>query len=176
MRDHSISKHRRRRWRFRTWPNFGIESFLLARRNDRIAGCLAPYDADPFKRTRVLGYYDRMRWIRLAFDAGAMLLRYPALPRPGETFRFRFLSHLEIDGDDPAILHDLVRAAYREHAQDNLHFLSAMIPRGSPLERAFRGFAINRTEMTVYAVTLPGGRFADRSFSTMHPGFEMTLS
>jgi hypothetical protein len=166
----------RLRARFHTWPNFGLDSFLLARTDGRISGCLAPFDADPFKRTRVLGYYRQMRWIRIGFDLGSKVMRYPALPRPGETFRFRFLSHLEIDGDDPAILRDLLLQAYREHASDRIHFLSAMIPRGSPLERAFAGFTVNRTPMTVYAVTLPDSRFASRDYVTMKPGFEMALS
>lgn len=167
----------RLRDRFRLWPGFGIDSFLLARDpKGRIAGCFAPFDTSPFKRTRVLGYYQHMRWVRLAFDLGAKLLRYPALPPPGETFRFRFLSHLEIVGEDPGVLRDLLLAAYREHRDDRLHFLSAMIPRGSPLEGAFRGFTVNRTPMTLYAVTLPDGRFAGRDLTTMRPGFEMALS
>jgi len=166
----------RLRARFHTWPNFSLESFLLARVNGRIAGCLAPFDTDPFKRTRVLGYYQKMRWIRLAFDMGAKVMRYPALPRPGETFRFRFLSHLEIEGDDQGLLHDLLLEAYRRYEHERLHFISAMIPRGSALEPAFRGFTVNRTFMTVYAVSLPDGRFASRDFSTVRPGFEMALS
>jgi hypothetical protein len=166
----------RLRARFHTWPNFGLDSFLIARREGKICGCLAPFDTDPFKRTRVLGYYRRMRWVRSVFDLGAKVMRYPALPPPGESFRFRFLSHLEIDGDDPAILRDLLLEAYREHAAERIHFLSAMIPRGSPLEPAFSGFTVNRTPMTVYAVTLPDSRFASKPFETLRPGFEMALS
>jgi hypothetical protein len=166
----------RLRARFHTWPNFSLDSFLLARDGGRITGCLAPFDTDPFKRTRVLGYYQKMRWVRLAFDLGAKVLRYPALPRPGDTFRFRFLSHLEIEDDDPAILHDLLLEAYRRYGHERLHFISAMIPRGSRLEQAFRGFTVNRTFMTVYAVSLPDSRFSGREFSTVRPGFEMALS
>ncbi len=167
----------RLRGRFESWPGFSLESFLLARDSaGRIAGCVAPFDTAPFKRTRVLGYHRHMRWVRLFFDLGAKVLRYPQLPAPGETFRFLFLSHLEIEGDDPAILRDLLLEAYRAHRSERLHFLSLMIPRGSRLEAAVRGFTVDRTPMTVYAVTLPDGRFATRDFATLRPGFEMALS
>jgi RimJ/RimL family protein N-acetyltransferase len=161
--------------RLETWP-LAVDSFLIARRSGRIAGCAAPFDTDPFKRTRVLGYYGRMRWIRTAFDLGAAVLRYPPLPAPGETFRFAFLSHLEVRDDDPAVLRDLLLEAYRQRAGDGLHFLSAMVPRGSPLARAFSGFTVNRTPMTIYSVTLADGPHAERDFETMRPGFEMALS
>lgn len=163
--------------RFRTWPGFSIESFLLVRdARGRIAGCTAPFDTTSFKRTRVLGYYDHMRWVRRFFDLGAKLLRYTPLPAPGDTFRFAFLSHLEIEGDDPGLLKDLLLQCYRELRPKKLHFLSAMIPRGSPLARAFSGFTVNRTPMTVYSVTLPDSPYEARSFVTQKPGFEMALS
>lgn len=163
--------------RFRTWPGFSVESFLIVRdAGGRIAGCTAPFDTDPFKRTRVLGYYDHMRWVRRFFDLGAKVFRYTPLPPPGETFRFAFLSHLEVEGDDPSVLRDLLLECYRGLRHENLHFVSAMIPRGSPLAGAFSGFTVNRTPMTLYSVTLPDSPYADRSFRTQKPGFEMALS
>lgn len=163
--------------RFARWPGFGLESFFIARDGQgRIAGTVAPWDTQSFKRTRVLGYHEGMRWVRLAFDLGARVGRFRKLPPPGDCFDFSFLSHLEVEGDDPAILRDLLLEAYRALRGSGQHFMSAMIPRGSPLEAAFRGFTVNRTGMTVYAVTLPDSRFSDFDFATQHPGFEMALS
>jgi hypothetical protein len=163
--------------RFALWPGFGIESFLVARDpSGRIVGTLAPWDPSSMKRTRVLGYHGQMRWVKLGFDLAARLFRFPPLPPPGECFRFAFLSHLEIADDDPAVLRALLRAAYAELRPEGLHFMSAMIPRGSPLEAAFSGFMVNRTAMTVYSVALPGSPHAERDFRTLHPGFEMALS
>lgn len=163
--------------RLRTWPGFGLEQFLLAKDpQGRIIGCCAPWDSQEVKRTRVLGYHGSMRWVRTAFDLGAKVLRYPPLPPPGECFRFAFLSHLEVQDDDPAVLHDLYLAAYERLRPTGLHFISAMIPVGSPLERAAKGFTVTRTPMTVYAVTLPGSRYEGYDFRTSRPGFEMALS
>ena len=163
--------------RLSTWPGLTLESFLLARdARGEIVGTLAPFDPSPLKRTRVLGYHGQMRWVRLFFDAAATVARFPTLPPPGSVFRFAFLSHLEIRDDDPAVLHDLLLEAYRRMRPERRHFMSAMIPRGSPLELAFRGFMLQRTRMTLYGVTLPGSRFAELDLATQRPGFEMALS
>lgn len=162
--------------RFEHWPDFSIESFLLALDDGgRIVGTLAPWNTHPFKRTRVLGYHGHMWWVKTVFDLGAAVLRYPPLPKAGDCFDFVFLSHLEIVDDDPAVLRDLLLAAYAELDGTGLHFMSAMIPRGSPLQAAFSGFTVNRTDMTIYAVSMPGAEKRD-SWETMHPGFEMALS
>lgn len=163
--------------RLSTWPDFSIDSFFVALDpHDNIIGTAAPWNTHSFKRTRVLGYYDEMKRVQRVFNLGAAVLRYPPLPPPGQCLDFAFLSHLEIEGDDPWVLRDLVRGAYRDLRTQRLHFISAMIPRGSPLEHAFSGLVVNRTPMTVYSVALADGPHTDRDFSTMHPGFEMALS
>lgn len=163
--------------RLATWPGLRLEHFLIARDGrGRIAGCLAPWDSREVKRTRVLGYHRGMRWMRAGFDLAAKLRGFEPLPVPGDCFRFAFASHLEIAGDDPAVLHDLLLAAYARHRHEGLHFLAAMIPRGSPLERAFKGFMLQRTPMTLYSITTEASRWHDRDLATSRPGFEMALS
>lgn len=163
--------------RLSTWPGFSLGDFLLARNaGGRIVGCLAPWDTGSFKRTRVLGYHGRMAFIRRAYNLMAALRGFVPLPAPGECFRFPFLTHLEIEGDDPAILRDLLLAAYQKYLGTGAHFLSAMIPRGSKLEAAFDGFMVDRTAMTLYAVHARNTRFDDMDFRTQNPGFEMALS
>lgn len=162
--------------RIALWPGFAIGDFLIAEDGDRITGCLAPWDTGSFKRTRVLGYHGGMAWQRRLFDLGARVRGYPPLPRPGDCFRFAFLSHLEVDGDDPAVLRALLLAAYARLRRSGLHFISAFVPRGSPLAAAFRGFFTTRTAMTLYAVHPPDSPWAAVDLTTLHPGFEMALS
>ena len=165
------------RRRLATWPGFRLEDFLLARGpTGGIVGCLAPWDTSAVKRTRVLGYHGQMAWVKRGFDVGATVLRWPRLPEPGDCFRFAFLTHLEVDGDDPDVLNALLRAAYRRLRPQRLHFMSALVPVGSPLEAAFGGFTVQHTAMTLYAVHRASSPLADRDFRTLHPGFEIALS
>jgi hypothetical protein len=196
--------------RLGSWPGLELEHFLLAREGGRLVGCLAPWDSGPVKRTRVLGYHGRFRWVKRAMDVGSRLLRFPALPKVGDCFRFDWLTHLEVD--DPGVFHDLLRAAYRSRwarrpqmitsarsgparpkfrpcglrppnatvgrslSGPSPQFLAAMIPRGSPLQAGLRGFFVQHTPMTLYAVHARGSRWEARSFLTDRPGFEMALS
>lgn len=161
--------------RFELWPDFGIESFFLAHdAGGRIIGTIAPWNTHAFKRTRVLGYHQHMRWVKMAFDLGAAVFRYPPLPDPDDCFDFAFLSHVEVD--DPAVFRDLLLAAYGALRPERLHFLSAMIPVGDPLASAFGRLTVNRTAMTVYSVTLGGGSATPPDLRTLRPGFEMALS
>ncbi|HEY2518117.1 MAG TPA: hypothetical protein VGI39_44915 [Polyangiaceae bacterium] len=163
--------------RFRTWPGFGPESFFLSRdARGRVDGCLAPWNTAPFKRTRVLGYHGEMRLVRAGYDLAARLRGFRKLPAPGECFDYSFLTHLAVKDDDPAILKDLLLAAYTELYPTGQHFLSAMVPRGSRLAEAFRGFQINRTAMTLYSVAGPDSPWSQRDLRTLRPGFEMALT
>ncbi len=163
--------------RLEIWPEFSIGSFFLALdAQDNIIGTAAPWNTHTFKRTRVLGYYDSMKNVKRLFNAGATVLRYPALPEPGDCLNFAFLSHLEINDDDPRILRDLLRAIYRDYTKERLHFVSAMIPRGSALEQAYSGFVTDRTAMTVYSVALGESSYAERDFGCEYSGFEMAIS
>lgn len=162
--------------RLSLWPGLSLSDFLIARDGSRIVGCLAPWDTSIFKRTRVLGYRGSMLWQKRLFNLGAGLMRFPKLPPPGEHFRFVFLTHLEVDNDDAAIFRELLLAAYARLRDRGLHFMSAFVPRGSPLTPAFKGFMTTRTAMTLYSVHRPDSRFADVDLTTLRPGFEMALS
>lgn len=162
--------------RLAAWPGLSLDRFVVAKSSGgRIVGCAAPYDSAPFKRTRVLGYHGSMKWLRALHDGMVTVRGGVKLPKPGECFRFEFMSHLEV-GEDPSILSDLLAFVYRAHAASNLHFLSAMIPRGSALDGAFAGFMVTRTPMTVYGVALRGSEMSRFDFGTPRPGFEIALN
>jgi len=167
--------------RLEKWPGFSIEDFILVRDGrGALVGCCAPWDTSSFKRTRVLGYHGQMRSVKIGFDLGARVLGFTPLPAPGACFQFRFLTHLEVEDDDPGVLHDLLLAAYERHYDEReagWHFVSAMIPRGSRLAEAFRGFlGVQRTPMSLYSVHIPGSELESMDLRTFSPGFEMALS
>lgn len=162
--------------RLATWPGFSVGDFFLAERAGRLVGCLAPWDTEAFKRTRVLGYHREMRVVKVGFDLVARLMGWTRLPDPGDRFRFEFLTHLEVEDDDPDVLRDLLRAVYADRRARGLHFVAAMVPRGSRLDAAFREFSVQRTAMTLYVVHPADGPYAGRAWATLRPGFEMALS
>lgn len=163
--------------RFQHWPGFGPESFLLLRdRSGRLVGCAAPWDPSPFRRTRVVAYSPAMRAYRALHAGLARLWGEAPLPAPGGCFRYAFLTHCEVEGDEPALLEALVGAALERLRGSGLHFLGVMAPRGSPLQRALRGPWVHRTRLCLHSLALPDGPFAATDFSTARPGFELALA
>lgn len=163
--------------RFLHWPGFAPESFLLLRdRSGALVGCAAPWDPSPLRRMRVTSYSAPMRAYRMLHGGLARLRGASALPAPGEAFRFAFLTHCEVEDDDPALLEPLVAAAHGRLRGSGLNFLAVMAPRASPLQRALRGPFVHRTRLCLHTLSLEDGPFSGTDFSTARPGLEMALA
>lgn len=164
------------RRRLATWPGMRIEAFHLAERSTGSAvGVVAPWDSAPVKQTIVTGYGGPMQRVRFAHDLAARLLRRPRLPEPGEAFRYRYLTHLAVPSDDPAVLRALLDSAYAAARREGFHFLCAPAPVGDPLNSAYRGFIATDLRAQLHLVTLPDTPIPDTWRFERMPGFEMAL-
>lgn len=163
------------RRRLATWPGLSVSSFHLAELGGRVVGAVAPWDASPVKETIVAGYGGAMARVRFAHDVGARLLSRPLLPRPGEPFRYQYLTHLAVPSNDPRVLRALLASSYASARRERFHFLSACAPVGDPLNAAYRGYLTTDLRAQLYLVTLPDTSIPDALFSAPMPGFEMAL-
>jgi hypothetical protein len=163
------------RRRLATWPGLSIASFHLAEQAGRVVGVVAPWDASPVKQTVVAGYGRSMARIRFAHDVGARLLGRPLLPRPGEPFRYQYLTHLAVPSDDPRVLRALLASVHASARREGFHFLGACAPLGDPLNAAYRGFLTTDLRAELYLVTLPDTPIPEALLAAPMPGFEMAL-
>jgi hypothetical protein len=85
------------------------------------------------------------------------------------------LSHLEADGDDPAILRDLLMAVGRDRPTDDATHLSFLIPRGYKLGRALDGIRHHSAPVVFLLFCAPGSRWCNVDFRTLRPGLEPAL-
>ncbi len=164
------------RFRLDAWPEFGIENFFLAfDQGGRLVGVTAPWDAFALKRFRVMGYHGRMRWIKLGFNGLARLLRWQRLPAVGDVFRYLYLTHTSVAGEDPAVMASLLDAVYQAYHGQGYHFFSACLLEGDPLARAYKGYRTNGLPAALFAVSEPGHRYNTVDFGRGRPGLEMAL-
>lgn len=163
------------RRRIATWPGLHIESFLVAETAQGIAGVMAPWDAAPVKETVVAKYGGAMRRVQFAHDLAARALRRPLLPRPGEPFRYQYLTHVAVPSGEPAILRALLAFAHTSARSEGFHFLTACAPVGDPMDAAYRGFMATNLRAHLYLVTLPGTVIPESLLAGPMPGFEMAL-
>ncbi len=163
--------------RLEQWPGLSLNDFFILKDGDgQVLACAAPWDTEThLRRSRVMGYQGPMKWLRLAYNLEARLRGFPQLPSEGECFHFMYLTHLEVAGDDAALLNALLRGIYNDLRHLPLHFMSLMVPQGSPLEAGLKGFRIRRIPMELIAFTNERSRWHGHSLNTLRPGFEMAL-
>lgn len=163
--------------RLRDWPGLSLENFFVLKDGDgRVLACAAPWDSAPdLRRSRVVAYQGSMRALKIAYNIEARLRRFAPLPEVGECFHFQYLTHLEVQNDDPTLLNALLRGIYNELRGQPLHFMSLMVPQGSRLEAGLQGFRIRRIPMELVAFTNERSALHGQVIRTLHPGFEMAL-
>jgi hypothetical protein len=162
--------------RLARWPGLHISDFYLAfHAQGALAGCCAPWDAAPVKRTVVRSYRGSMRWVKSAYNVAAPMLRVPGLPADGEPLKYAYLTHLAVPSDEPAIMRALLEAVYREYRAKGFHFLSVYVPEGDPVGAAYSGFLTSNLRANLYIVPARGRAVPHVNAAGRRVGFEMAL-
>lgn len=161
--------------RLSRWPGLRLEDFFCAWRGAELVGVVAVWDAHAVKRFRVEDYGGSMRWVRPAFNLGALLFRYPKLPPVGEVIRYAYLTHQSVLGDDPAVFAALLDRVYDELRGTGLNFVTACVLEDDPLAPAFARYTTTPIPARLYLVSAPGSRFVGYAPPPGRPGFEMAL-
>ncbi|MCP5162820.1 MAG: hypothetical protein H6999_03855 [Hahellaceae bacterium] len=163
--------------RFNDWPDFSIENFYFVRNaQGKMVACTALWDSSPHvRRERVLQYNGMMKVARKVFNLDARFRGFAPLPDEGHCFNFVYLTHTEVEDDNPVWLNALLRGLYQRLQDQKLHFMSLMIPEGSALSAAVKEFRVQTVAMELIAFTNEQSRWHGKSLRTQHPGFEMAL-
>ena len=116
-----------------TTPGLLPHHFWLAVQGDRIVGCLARWDQQPWKQTVVQGYaplLGRLRpWVNLAARVGLA----PRLPPVGGTLRHSFAALWAVDDDDAAVGAGLLAAVIADAAAAGDDYLMVGLDPSHPL-------------------------------------------
>jgi hypothetical protein len=139
-----------------------VDDFLLALSGGALVGCLALWDQSGFKQTVVHGYAPRLARVRPLLNAVAALAGYPRIPRPGQTLRSAYLSHIAVD--DPDVLSLLIRHALSEAAHRGYECLILGLSCRNPLlEHVKRRFRCLTYRSILYLVHWQEGAHAARA-------------
>jgi hypothetical protein len=87
-----------------------IDDILIVRHGPGVRACLAVWDQSVAKQTVVRGYAPWLGRLRPLVNLAAPLASMPRLPPPGSSLRQVYLSHVAVEGDDPAVFRSLLAA------------------------------------------------------------------
>jgi predicted N-acetyltransferase YhbS len=180
----------RNRPRYQFAPRFSVEDLLSSERSrglapkdffvavagGEIVGCLALWDQSGFKQVVVRGYGPRLSRWRPWINRLSPLLGMPRLPDPGQILPHAYVSHLAVDGDDPAIFQALVEAAFTEaRARRYVYVAIGLASRHSWLPWLKQRFRSREYASTLYAVHWEDGADAVAALDGRMPHVEVAL-
>ena len=84
-------------------PGLKESDMLIARKKDKIVGCMAMWDQRAFRQTIVCGYQNGLSRVTWLVNSTARIFGYPQLPRTNAELKSCFISHVAIEGNDPEI-------------------------------------------------------------------------
>jgi hypothetical protein len=84
---------------------------IVAKRHERVVGCIAVWDQSAYKQAIVRGYDPKLARWRGWINRLSAFTRMPRLPEPGKQLNTAYLSHLAVDDDDPQVFTALLAAA-----------------------------------------------------------------
>jgi hypothetical protein len=116
-----------------------------------------------------------MRLVRLGLDLVGPLVGATRLPRPGDRFRYLYLTHVSVPDEEPAVMAALLDRIYADWHGLGYHFLSACVLQRDPLRPAFAGYRTTALPAHMYVMSEPGSRFNEIDLGAGRPGFEMAL-
>jgi hypothetical protein len=165
--------------RLKTWPDFGLASFLLAiDARGAVVGCVAPWDAGRIKRIVLEHLPPSLQAVRLAVNALAPILRRPRIAAPGEPLRDVYLTHLQVRDRNPAVFGALLDAAWSRVRLTHA-LMQLCLYDNDPLWAAMEGFRYTRTPMDLYTLPIHGEQtqcpIGEALFEGRLPGFEIYL-
>jgi hypothetical protein len=119
-------------------PGLAMSDFHVALCGTVVVGCLALWDQTGFKQVVARGYSPGLQRWRPLVNRVAPLVGMARLPEVGEVLAQAFLSHIAIDGDDPAVFDALLLAALRQAAERELQYVILGFSAGHPLYQPHR--------------------------------------
>jgi hypothetical protein len=153
-----------------------VDDFILARRNDKVVGCLALWDQRGFKQTVVRGYNWQLACVRPVANALSRLIGSPRLPPIGQQLDMAYVSHVAIDGDDPEILEILLRRALARAAEKGVTLLSLGFSHRNILaEFVATRFRARKYHSRIYVVFWPDGADTAATIKSMPSHLEVAI-
>jgi predicted N-acetyltransferase YhbS len=144
-------------------PGLTLDCFHIAREGGRIVGALAAWDQCAFQRTRVLAYPRSLALYRALRDLAAFVRGGPRLARSGDVLRQLSITHIAVEGSDPAVLRRLLASVWRQSG--GRFVLTFGLAEGHALLDGLVGFRVRSFPTVVYALTRPGSSWAGHDFN-----------
>ncbi len=131
-----------------------LDCFRIARREGRITGFCAGWDATAIKQIRLLRLSPALRVSTAFYNLFAAVTRRPRFPRPGQQLRFLYVAHA--CAERPEDLESLLIHLHNEHRRAGYLYMDLALDRAGPLAAALRSFRSMKIDFELCEAYTPG--------------------
>jgi hypothetical protein len=100
--------------------DLNLNDFYIACKNNKIVGVLALWDQSKFKQTRIVGYSNLIKFLRLINNFFSYFFNLSKLIKKNELVNSKIVTMPACVNNDPEILKFLISHALKELSSDNL--------------------------------------------------------
>ena len=154
------------------FKNLRPEDVLLAWRGAELAGVVAGWDQMGFRQTVVHGYGRILNCVRPLYNVWMRWRGQPALPRPGEEFRYLTAALPVVSANDPQVFSALIETL-RARAAGAFDYLLLGLHEADPLLAVARRWRATRYTTRLYLVCWDDGEELRKSLDGRPPYLEL---
>jgi hypothetical protein len=144
------------RYNLQVRPDFYIENYYVALKENEVVGTCAAWDCSSFKQIRILKYNRKFKMIKNGYNLIAPLFRFPLLPVEGQPFRAVYITDCAVKQRDPAIMNALLRKIYNECRSKNFNLIVFGSFENDKLLNATNGFIYQSVKSNIYLIHKDG--------------------
>lgn len=148
---------------FARWLSSSLmfDDFRVARREGRVVGFCAVWDASSMKQIRVLQLSPALSFSTAFYNLLARPLGRQRFPRPGQQLRFLYVAHACAERSED--LESLLASIHDECRQAGYLYMDLALDRGDPLIGAVRRFRSMKLDFELWEARTPGPLSGTRS-------------
>ena len=121
-------------------PDFDINNYYVAEKNEHIVGVCAAWDCSSFKQTRVLRYGGHYKFTKVVYSLLSGLFNFPPLPKQGEIFKDVHIIDYAVKERNPIIFNALLKKIYNDFRGLNYNTIIFGTYKSDVLLTALKGF------------------------------------
>jgi hypothetical protein len=152
------------------------QDFFVARRQGRIAACIAAWDQSDLRQTHVERYPISLNVLRPLVNLASKLSPIKPLPAPGAHVAHLYLCLAAVKDNDVALFRGLLRHAYNALRTGPWHYAILGLHERDPLAAAFDDYRCIAAAGQLFAVHYPPDADPMKTIDGRIPGFEMALA
>lgn len=156
-------------------PNFNLSDYFVAKKNGRMVGVCAAWDASGCKQTRVIQYRKKYKIIRAGYAFLGRFYGFPPLPKKGEAFKSVTITDYAFENRDPEIMEAMLLKIYNEYRKKNFNMIIFGSYSSDPLLTAARRFYCSTVISQIILFSNKKSDLEEGAIDTSMPFIDMTL-